>query len=270
MSTSQAARTVTHQIVERKLGDKLFVDPNVQRTLRVARVNKMVGAFNADALGVLTTSLRPDGQLHVVDGQHRWRTIEAVGYTGTFITNEYHGLTLAEEAALFRLLNAAEKPSALDRFVVSCVEQNPDSVKLASFMKNHGWTVGAYVGTGKISAITSLERVYKLGPVHADATLAVLTAAYGHQAAAVQGALIEGVGRFLHHYDGQVHLNDLTQRLSGYPGGPNGVVGNARGRLAARTGTLSKEVALLALDIYNQRRRSSALPAWDAVETRAQ
>ena len=262
MTTQKAA--ATHEIVERKLGDKLFVDSNVQRILKTTRVNKMVGEFNPDALGVLTTSLRSDGRIAVVDGQHRLRTIEAAHYTGIILTNEYRGLTIQEEAALFRLLNSAEKPSAVDRFMVACVEQNPDAVRLAGFMANHGWSIGHYVSQKRLSAITSLERVYALGPIHADATLAVITAAFGHQAAAVQGILLEGVGRFLHHYDGQVNLTDLSERLSGYPGGPNGVVGNARGRLAARTGTLAKEVGLLIVDIYNQRRRSSALAPWDA------
>lgn len=266
--TTPMAAAVTHEIVERKLGDKLFVDPNVQRRLKSGRVTKMVGKFDPKAIGVLTTSLRHDGQIAVVDGQHRWRTIEAVGYTGVILTNEYRGLSIQEEAALFRLLNSAEKPSAVDRFMVACVEQDPDAVRLASFMANHGWSIGPYVSDKRLSAITSLERVYAFGPVHADATLAVVTAAFGHQAATVQGALLEGVGRFLHHYDGQVDLTALAERLSDYPGGPNGVVGNARGRLAARTGTLSREVARLVLDIYNQRRRSSALPAWDSV-TRA-
>lgn len=268
MTTPKAA-AVTHEIVERKLGDDLFVDPNVQRSLKKSRVTRMVGNFDPNALGVLTTSLRSDGRIAVVDGQHRLRTIEAANYTGVVLTNEYRGLTLQQEAALFRMLNSAEKPSAVDRFMVACVEQDPDAVRLASFMTNHGWSIGPYVSDKRLSAISSLERVYALGSVHADATLAVITAAFGHQAAAVQGALLEGIGRFLHHYDGQVNLTDLAERLSGYPGGPNGVVGNARGRLAARTGTLSREVARLTLDIYNQRRRSSALAAWDAVEQRA-
>jgi Family of unknown function (DUF6551) len=262
-------QTAHHEIIERTLADgTLFVDPNVQRALKKSRVTKMAGKFDPAALGVLTTSLRADGREAIIDGQHRHDTCVTVGYDGVIITHRYSGLSIEQEAALFRKLNTTEKPSAIDQFLLACVEQDPDAVRLAKYMTNHGWTVSAYTGSKRLTAISSLIRVYNLDPAAADATLAVITASWGHQPAAVQGVLIDGIGQMINHYGGLVRLADLTKKLSGYDGGPNGVVGNAKGRHAARTGALSKEVALLLVDVYNLKKKQNALPEWSSVQDR--
>jgi len=92
--------------------------------------------------------------------------------------------------------------------------------------------------------------VYALLPEAADGTLAVLTLAYGHKPAAVQGALVEGLGRMLAKYGRDVNLEDLTARLAKVPGGPDGLVGNARGQQLTRTGNLSTQVARVITNLY--------------------
>lgn len=261
MSNPKAEPTVTYEMVERKVGD-LWVDPNVQRTLAKARVTSMAANFRPDAMGVLTVSFRSPKRLHVVDGQHRYRSAELAGYTGKIQTMEYHGLTVPQEAALFRLLNTSVKPSRIDTFLIACVEQNPDALRLAGFLSDHGWSVGTSTIESRLSAIGSLERVYALAPEAASGALAVLTAAFGHRPAAVQGSLIEGLGRMLAKYGQDVDLNDLSKRLASVPGGPDGLVGNARGQQLTRTGNLSTQVARVITNLYNQRRRTTALPDW--------
>lgn len=252
---------VTHHLVERKVGD-LWVDPQVQRGLKKARVNKMAGDFHPEALGVLTTSYRTGDRIHVIDGQHRYRAAEAAGYTGTIQTQEYHGLTVQEEAAMFRLLNQTERVQAVDQFLVACVEQQPDAVGIAKILIDNGWSVGTSAVDGRLSAIRALERVYDLSPAAAAATVSVLTGAFGHRPAAVQGSLLEGVGRMIARYGPDVDLVDLTKRLASVPGGPDHLVGHARGQKLTQAGNLSTQVARVVTGIYNQRRRTSALPVW--------
>lgn len=260
--TAPKANPVTHKLVERKVGD-LWIDPAVQRTLRRARVNDMANDFHPEALGVLTVSWRSPKRIHVIDGQHRYRAAEAVAYAGIVQTNEYHNLTIPQEAALFRLLNNTEKVSRIDQFTVRCVEQDPNATRLAGFLASHGWSVGASSMEGRLSAIGSLERVFALSPQAADATLHVLTKAYGHRPAAVQGSLIEGLGRMLAKYwENGVDLEDLAKRLAKVPGGPDGLVGNARGQQLTRSGNLSTQVARVITNLYNQKRRTTKLPDW--------
>lgn len=252
-----------YEMVERKVGD-LWIDPNVQRSLKKSRVTTMAAEFRPDALGVLTTSYRSARRIHIVDGQHRYRAAEAAAYTGVIETMEYHGLTVPEEAALFRLLNTSQKVSRIDQFLIACVEQDPAAVHLSTILAVNGWSVGAYAAEARLSAIGSLERVYALDAKAAEAAVNVLTAAYGHRPAAVQGALLEGLGRMIARYGvGSVSLEDLAGRLSKVPGGPDGLVGNARGQQLTRSGNLSTQVARVILGLYNQRRRSTALPAWE-------
>lgn len=256
-----AITVVTHALVERKVGD-LWVDPRVQRSLKKARVANMAAAFRADALGVLTTSYRAADRIHVIDGQHRYRAAEAAGYTGVVQTMEYRGLSIPEEAALFRLLNKTEKVSAIDQFLVACVEQDPNALGLARILSDTGWTPSSSTSAGKISAIRALERIYAKDATAAAATMATLTAAFGHAPNAVQGAMVEGLGLVLVKHIRDIDLTDLVKRLAGTHGGPDGLVGFARGQKMARSGNLSAQVAWVIVNLYNQRRRTTALPAW--------
>lgn len=262
MSNPTKTAAVTQEIVEVKVGD-LWVDPAVQRSLKKHRVNAMAEKFKASALGVLTTSYRSPRRIHIIDGQHRYRAAEAAGYTGVILTNQYRGLSIAQEAALFRLLNDADKVSAVDRFVVACVEQDPQALHMSAILTTEGWTVSPYSGEGRITAISSLERVYNLDPNAAKAAIHVLTVAYGHRPAAMQGSLLVGLGRVLAKHKLDVNLDDLAQRLSQFPGGPDALVGHARGLMATRTGNLSTSIARVIVQLYNQRRRSTALPPWE-------
>lgn len=263
MSTpTKAATTVTSEIVEVKVGD-LWVDPQVQRAVKKHRVATLAAKFDPAALGVLTTSYRSPRRIHVVDGQHRYRAAEAAAYTGPLVTLQYRGLTIAQEAALFRQLNDAEKPSAVDHFLVACVEQDPRALHLSAILSTEGWTVSAYGGEGRITAVSSLQRVYDLDPNAAKAAIHVLTVAFGHRPAATQGSLLVGLGRVLAKYKLDVDLDDLAQRLAKFPGGPDGLVGHARGLMATRTGNLSTAIARVIVTLYNQRRRSTSLPPWE-------
>jgi len=254
-----------HTIVERKVGD-LSVDPNVQRAMKKARVDKIAADFHPEALGVITTSYREPGLIHIVDGQHRYRAAEAAGYQGSIKTNEYRGLTLAQEAELFRLLNTTEKVGPIDQFLVACIEGRKSALDLARVLKDNGWSVSTAAGKGKISAIRSLERVYglgeEIGPWAAAATIAVVTSAWGHIPSAVNGSLIEGIGRMLAKYGDQVDLSDLGKRLSGSAGGPDALLGYARGQKLGGGGNLTTQVAKAVVTIYNERRRSTKLPSW--------
>lgn len=254
-------KPLSWSMVDRKVGD-LTVDPKVQRGLKKARVAKMAADFRPEALGVLTTSARSDGMIHIIDGQHRYETAKTVDYTGKIPTKEYVGLTLDQEAALFRLLNATEKVGPIDQFLVACVEGRPESVALARYLAENGWSVASTSRRGGLSAIRSLERVYSISPVAAARTIAVLTTAYGHEPDAVQGSMLEGLGRMLAKYGDDVDLNDLSKRLAASPGGVNALLGHARGLKISRTGNLSAQVAHCIVDIYNKSRRTTKLPAW--------
>jgi len=252
---------ITHRIVERKVGD-LSVDPKVQRGVKTARINKIAGDFDPAALGVLTTSYRTPELIHIVDGQHRYRAAEMAAYTGPLVTMQYEGLSLAEEAALFRKLNQTEKVSAVDQHLVACIEGQPQAVRIAKVLKDNGWSVSSAGGDHRLSAIRALERADTIDPTAAALAVNVLTAAFGHIGSAVNGSLIEGLTKVLARNGEAVNVEDLARRLATFPGGADGLLGHARGQAVTHTGNLSQQVARIVVGIYNQRRRTTALPEW--------
>lgn len=252
---------VKKKIIERKVGD-LHVDPNVQRSVSRARVNQMAGSFDPDALGVLTTSRRTGGLIYVVDGQHRLRAAEAANYDGALRTLEYAGLTLAQEAALFRKLNSAQKPTRSDLFLVALVEGRASALYIAKAMDEHGWKLGASASDGYLSAIGALESLYAVSPEAVDGVLEVVTRAWGHRTSATQGCLLEGIGRVLAHHRGVINVGNLIERLAKFPGGPESLIGYARGRAFSRGGKLNVQVSRVVVEVYNERRKGTALPEW--------
>jgi len=255
-------KTPTFKMVERKVGD-LWVDPEVQRSLNKHRVQTLIPVFDPAAIGVLTTSYRSAKRIHTVDGQHRYRLMEAVKYGGTFMTMEYHDLTLLEEAALFRKLNTAQKPSRVDHFLVACIEEDPAVLHMRDILAGNGWQISPYTGEGRLTAVAALERVYGFGPDALKRTIHVITHAWGHQGDGVQASILLGVGRIMARYGAEMDLDDLVVRLGKFPGGPNGLIGNARGQKATSTGDLSTQVARIVVALYNQRRRSTQVPRWE-------
>src|SRR5215831_3694728 len=74
----------------------MIVDPHVQRAIRPNQVNRMVREFNPGAVGAITLSLRPGGELHIVDGQNRAAAArEALGEGARIPALVHVGLTLA-------------------------------------------------------------------------------------------------------------------------------------------------------------------------------
>lgn len=222
----------------------LTIDERVQRAhFSNKRVNKIVSNFNADALGRATISARRDGSLIVLDGQHR---IEALrrksGGAGAMPCKVYHGLSLEEEARLFLDLNAGAMPTQYDRYRVSVVGADEETVGIDKIVHSYGLVVSKGQNTspqrGTINAIVSLRKVYGL-KVHEgedteevvsilDWTLKAITQAWGNEPAGLISPILEGVGRLLYRFWSTVELDRLVKAMANYPGGATTLHAQAR------------------------------------------
>lgn len=240
----------------------IFVDPRVQRSLKTGRAAEMAKQFNPDGLGILTASQRDDGRQHLIDGQTRWAAAGLANYDGPITVQIYTGLDLADEAALFLVRNATSHPSAVDRFLVRIWDNDEAAHQMNRILAANEWTVARSNGNGRYAAVSSLEKVYNLprtGPEAAEATVAVITAAWGHKGEVALGILTESIGRFIHRYGDEVDLDDLKDRLAKYPGGPSGLYGQARGYASGRGLSVTRGMIETVWSLYNARRRSTAL-----------
>lgn len=242
----------------------LIVDPDVQRDLDQRRVSKIADELNLDALGVVTVSHRQNGTYHIVDGQHRVAALKLAGDDGEKVMcRVFDSLTVQEEAELFRLLNNTAKPMAVDLFRVRVVEGDEVAVDIARLLADQGWRISWGTAQAGFSAVVALERVYRQEAAAAEKAISTVTRAWGHDSAAADGRLVEGIGLVYLRYGITVESADLVERLA-KSGTPSRLIGKARDLRDLIGGTVTKSLAEIVVELYNARRKTKALPPWRA------
>lgn len=252
--------------------DEIVIDPRVQRKEGVnqRRVNKMAANFDPHALGVLILSYRRDGSYVCLDGMHRRAAAIQAGWVGPVDARVFTGLSLSEEAALFLLYNDKKDPSAVSRFGARVTAGEPIAVDINDIVTQYGWKVAANSQEkGILSAVDAMEQVYRTAtktlpdgahPGVAQWTIAVITAAWGHDPAGVQGAILGGVsqlyGRFSETIDSEKLVKELQNTL------PRRLVGNAKVLRDAQGGNVPAALAKILVGLHNNRRRTNLLPEW--------
>ena len=259
---------VQHELVS---VDSLSIDSRIQRRegVKAARVEKMVATFNPNALGAITVSRRHDGHLIVVDGAHRCETVRILGYAEPLHALVYDGLTLAQEAAMFGLLNTFQAPSAISRLLTSVVAGDHDSTEIVRIVEDHGWRWAMNGDEGTFSAVQSAERVYHSAvgvlPVDAypevlDRTIGLITTAWHHDRQGVHQVIVMGAGQLFGRFGDAVDVTKLSTALSKER--PYFVFSLAKAMHAAQGGTMAAACAKVLVGIHNKGRRVNLLPEW--------
>lgn len=248
---------------------QLMVDLSVQRPLDERRANSIAGDLNLDAIGTPCISDRGRGRYAIIDGQHRIAALRISGWTNEEILCEvFTGLSLADEAAMFRLRNNTAKPQYLDKFRVKLVEGDASALAVMDILRKYKWLLPGQEGDaeGRFMAVYSLERIYNVDKAGqnknvAEKTVAVLTKAWGHTDATVDGRLVDGLGRFLLRYGDAVDIENLAEKLT-KSGTATSLLGKARTLRSLLNVTMSDAIAEILVEIYNKRKGPNALPPW--------
>lgn len=242
--------------------DQLVIDPEVQRELRPPKVKSIRQNLDLDAIGIITVSRRKDGTLVVLDGQHRIVALREEGHGSLQVGIHIHdGLTRAQEASLFRLLNNTNRPTAFDDFVVGVVARDPECIGIEKIVGEAGYRIHNQTVDGAINAVSALRRVYRGSnghgphPEHLTQTLKIISAAWGHTAPAVEGQILQGLGVVVETYGDELDTAALTRKLAKYPGGASGLLGKARQLKDIRRTSVARSVAEIVVDSYNSGRR---------------
>lgn len=255
--------------VEQIPANELLVDNRVQRDgLNTTKVEKIERNFNKDALGVITVSRRKDRGLYIIDGWHR--TEAAKRKQSEFLLNchVFEGLTVPEEALMFLDLNYSSQPSQLEKYKVALSAEDPDALEIEKITTSRGWKIHTQPGPSHIQAIGAVYRIHnqskkiEADPHLLDATLLVITRAWGNDQAASQAVILEGISRVLAKYIGKVRLDVLWEKLRDRRGGPQRLHSEAQSLATQRNGRVTNAVAELVVDAYNKNARGRALPVW--------
>ena len=258
--------------------DDLIIEPDIQRPLNDRWATWIADHWDRDAVGVLTVNPTQDDAYHIVDGQHRVAAAEMLRKRGHWNGQEFSCIvregSRQRAAELFLDYNHTKQVRYIDKFFIRIEAREPVALAITDIIENHGFTISSRSKDGSIHAISACERVYlgfSTNPDHTDPAtfdlvLDVVVAAWGRTTAAVNGQIIEGLGRVYHRYGrSHIDLDRMTTAMSRQSGGPSGLLGRAQGLHDAKTVTVGRAMADVIVDAYNRglrRESKNRLPDW--------
>jgi len=210
---------MTGNKIQRIKAQELNVDPMVQRGLNTVKMNKIRDTWDDTLVGVLVVSQRGDGTYYVIEGQHRLAAAmdhPELGGAYEFLCEVYTGLTLAQEAQMFRGINTLRSlPSAYDRYRVSLVAGDESAILIDDVLKELDLKAGASATNDTVGCVQALTRVVeKFGKETLHNSLSVLIAAFGRAADTYDADLLQGVAHLIGTNE-RVDFKRLTSKLAG-------------------------------------------------------
>jgi hypothetical protein len=249
---------------------ELKIHPTAQRRVVPMQIKKRMATLDLDAIGVLQGVKKDaagqylgldvhanDGTVYIIDGQHRVLALMQHGFDEWRVKVEIHECDSdARASELFLRFNARSTVSAYDTFeneVEACFDTAVGVVKVA---KRYGLKVDRQSGDGHVACVTTLKSIYEIDEgVTLNDSLEILSTAYGRVASAYEGKLPEGLAIVVSKNNGNINTPTLVKKLSKYPGGASGILGDAKGLKKIRRSSVGRCVAETIVEAYNMGRR---------------
>jgi len=184
-----------------------------QRTVKIQKVKAMAKEFDKTLLGTITISKR-DGQLFVIDGQHRVVLARIKGLK-ELMALVYEGLTYEEEAEYFNKLNGANgeklRLSKTEIFNASIEAKEDKSIEIKNIIEEFGFRISPASGINSVAAISTVEKIHKKhGGQHLRNTLRLLKETWNGETYSLNNLMISGVSEFLKIYSSEIDFNKKT------------------------------------------------------------
>lgn len=244
----------------------LRAHPTAQRALLPAKLKQLMANLDLDAIGVLhAVEYEINGEMAIwlIDGQHRWRALMDHGLGEWMVEVKVHVEVKddARASELFLRLNHRAPVKPYDKFMNARNAGYVDAVGVSRIIQEHGLTINSSGHADRqVRCVGALVSIFNYdGGVTLQATLDTLIAAWGTVEAAMEGKLVEGLALVYKTYNGTVDRPAIVRKLSKYPGGPAGLMGDARGLRQYRHITVARCVAERMIDLYNTSRKTGRL-----------
>ncbi len=244
--------------------DQITTDPKVQRPLDHGRVTAIVTNFKEAALGLPLISKRTDGTMVCLDGQTRIAVLLRKNLGAVPRQMMVHtGLTLAEEAELFRLHNDTKALSPQVKFRIALLEGGVVETKAEALLARVGWT--SEIGKANTwRAVVALCTAVHRDEPSAERALLVIGGAWGVHTRHSSAEVFRGLANLLFRYGDTVNVQQLAERLA-KEGPMVHFVGRYRTNAQVRRISTADSVADVAVGVYNYGRpKQNALDTWEA------
>lgn len=256
----------------------MIVDPRIQRAENPGEINAIVRDYNSAALGTWTISRRiypatatesERIELVVVDGQQRRAATLLVGYEGLVHCDVHDGLTLADEAKLFRQLNFRRSVSQITLFQTALVEGNPHALAVQAILDSLQIKFGTVRGYMAAKGSQSLVKRNN-GIANLHWALAQTKRLWDRGNGGVyDGPLVEALFRLHERHGGRIDEARLYDKLASDEGSNSGLLEFAKTMKRAHKCTTPVSVILAIIDRYNSglgMKSRNRLPEWGATE----
>lgn len=192
---------------------RLKVDHAYQRKLDEAWVAKLSDRWRPELAGVLLVSSRDNGEMVVLDGQHRLAAVrkllaEHAEVSESVWAEVYFHLSPEDEAAIFMGRNTQKAVHIIDRFRARVAAGEPTAIRINQILKSHGSTWD-YNSARGYACVGVLEKVDGWGTL--DSTIHILEDAWPNGAFGVakrKRQVVEGLGIFVAAARGRYGFTD--------------------------------------------------------------
>lgn len=187
---------------------RLSCDPHYQRDVNLRQVKNIAANWDEFKAGSLLVSQRANGDLIVIDGQHRYLAARQLGITKMRAVVRRFA-TMPAEALYFTEVNTDRRGlSPLDKWKAELAAGIERSLTIERLVSERGGQINHQGDT--IAAVKSLWTIYdKHGEMHLAAVLDILMTALGAlNGDTCQGRYLAAVSEFL-----RLHSDKETERM---------------------------------------------------------
>lgn len=260
-----AKKTSNSKLVKVR-ADSLKVHPFAQRDLVPSKLKRLAADMDLDAIGVLhgvEYSIKGHGEgIYIIDGQHRLMALMELGLGEWIVEVKVHldADTNARASELFLKLNDRSPVHPYDKFTNAVRAGDEAAVGIQELATRRNLSISRSAGAAKLTCVSSLRNAWGLDSGKTlERTLDITVQGWGTKPAALEGKLIEGIAHVVCRYNGVLDRIAFVSKLSKYPGGPAGLIGDAKGRRQYTKASLPRCIAAVVIESYNSGRRAGKL-----------
>lgn len=195
----------------------LQVDHDVQRAYNAHHASKLEAIWDNRFVGTLIISRRVNGDLYIIDGQHRQVVALRKDPVAIMDCEVYEGLTVEEEALMFLHFNRNRKqPSAFDHYKIGLKAREPTEVRMSAETMTLGLEFSPSKGNRQIAAVASCRRIVEWDIKETGLlqdTLMYAEMAFGAKPETWDSNLLQGIARVIHHHRSKIDYDRLVEKL---------------------------------------------------------